>query len=155
MPSVSSSQLSIEPILFEDTLVSDLKLPAKRYTITARSQLKDGLTLVFAHATGMHKEQWEPIIFALLPRPNILEAWAVEWPSHGAGARANASAMARRKEGVGTCCVTVSVNVHLSTDSWLSASTEWGSLIAALMRSRAIDSSHSVGIGHSGGCSAL
>ncbi|KAF7304590.1 hypothetical protein HMN09_00862100 [Mycena chlorophos] len=62
--------------------------------LPARSH-RDGLTLVFLHATNMHKEQYEVVLrhfFALdssWAGLRIRDAWCIENPNHGASARRN------------------------------------------------------------------
>ncbi|KAJ6511402.1 Alpha/Beta hydrolase protein [Mycena vitilis] len=55
----------------------------------------EGPSLVFAHSTSNHKEQWEIIIkkiFELLPG-RINEAWAIDWQNHGNSAALNDHAL--------------------------------------------------------------
>jgi hypothetical protein len=84
--------------------VSALVSAVKHYT---RPQSKEtdgtGYTLLFAHATGMHKECWEPTIAALLERPCVRDAWAFEWPNHGEGALINAELLQARTEAMSAC----------------------------------------------------
>ncbi|KAL7284566.1 hypothetical protein ACG7TL_001858 [Trametes sanguinea] len=59
----------------------------------------DALTLVFAHATGYHKEQWEPTLehlFALVRdsgKVKIRDAWCIDAPNHGEAAKLNEKAL--------------------------------------------------------------
>ncbi|KAI0634069.1 alpha/beta-hydrolase [Trametes polyzona] len=59
----------------------------------------DALTLVFAHATGYHKEHWEPTLehlFALLRtggKGKIRDAWCIDAPNHGEAAKLNEKAL--------------------------------------------------------------
>jgi hypothetical protein len=92
----------VDSILFTAPAVSDLQLPAKHYTPS--SGPRTGYTLLLAHASGMHKEQWEPALHVLLAHPRVRDAWALEWPSHGAGASVNAAALNAR--GVSMCAST-------------------------------------------------
>ncbi|EKM50484.1 uncharacterized protein PHACADRAFT_152504 [Phanerochaete carnosa HHB-10118-sp] len=56
-----------------------------------------GYTLILLHATGLHKETWEPVIQLLFglsskhsaPQGTIREAWAIECPNHGQSAVLN------------------------------------------------------------------
>jgi pimeloyl-ACP methyl ester carboxylesterase len=55
----------------------------------------DGLTLVFAHSTSNHKEQWELVIsriFELFPG-RVNEMWAIDWQNHGESAVLNDHAL--------------------------------------------------------------
>jgi pimeloyl-ACP methyl ester carboxylesterase len=81
-------------MIFVSPDVSDLKLPAKHYT--PRVARDTGYTLLFAHASGMHKEQWEPAIEVLLANPNVRDAWSFDWPSHGEGATINSQVLRAR-----------------------------------------------------------
>ncbi|KAF5322966.1 hypothetical protein D9611_009328 [Ephemerocybe angulata] len=74
-----------------------LRLTATRYSDTANPHLHnpDALTLIFAHGTGFHKEQWEPTIAELAQRVGggvkvkVREYWSVEAPNHGDSAALN------------------------------------------------------------------
>ncbi|KAJ3795334.1 Alpha/beta hydrolase fold-1 [Lentinula aff. detonsa] len=65
------------------------------------SWTENGLTLVFAHGTGFHKEQWEPTIDELLgfiaqQTPNkirLREIWTIDAPNHGDAALLNEQAL--------------------------------------------------------------
>lgn len=75
------------------------QITAKRYwNPSYYSDNDDALTLVFAHATGYHKEHWEPTIedlydvIAEAGRDNkvkIRELWAIDAPNHGDAAVLN------------------------------------------------------------------
>jgi len=61
---------------------------AKRYTPPCAEGGE--YTLVLAHGTGFHNEQWEPTIRHLFALPaRIREAWAVSCPNHGDAAVLN------------------------------------------------------------------
>lgn len=78
-----------------------LKFTAKRYRDKASqpSGLADsGLTLLFVHGVGYHKESWElciEVIFRHFADKNrakltkIREAWAIDWQDHGDAALLN------------------------------------------------------------------
>ncbi|KAJ3548265.1 hypothetical protein NM688_g5318 [Phlebia brevispora] len=75
-----------------------LKMAARRYSIHDHS-VSDGLTLLFLHGTGNHKEHWEPTIDRLYHFQNedkkdftIREVWALDWQTHGDSAVLNAEA---------------------------------------------------------------
>ncbi|KAF4604846.1 hypothetical protein EYR40_003628 [Pleurotus pulmonarius] len=63
-----------------------------------------GLTLLFAHGVGAHKEQWEPTILSVFQRSSISniakarlrEAWAFDWQNHGDAGVLNRDALQRR-----------------------------------------------------------
>ena len=66
-----------------------LLITANRYPF---SENPGGLTLVFAHGTGFHKEQWEPTIEDLKKLDDtgiIREVWSIEAPNHGDSAILN------------------------------------------------------------------
>ncbi|KAG5716857.1 hypothetical protein E4T56_gene3418 [Termitomyces sp. T112] len=84
---------------------TDLQSTAKRYT--SRFSSRNGLTLLFAHCVGSHKEQWEPTIEQIFrlqqqkdQRDRIREAWAFDWQSHGDAAIINARVLDSRKDAV-------------------------------------------------------
>ncbi|KZS94481.1 hypothetical protein SISNIDRAFT_453407 [Sistotremastrum niveocremeum HHB9708] len=64
---------------------------------------KRGLSVIFLHATGLHKETWQPAIECLLrtngsesatsAAPWIEEAWSIECPNHGQSFLLNAEAL--------------------------------------------------------------
>ncbi|KAG5644840.1 hypothetical protein DXG03_007567 [Asterophora parasitica] len=75
-----------------------LVITAKRYWKANSPYLHDpsSLTLVFAHGTGFHKEQWEPTIddlYELLGRNDgmvkVREMWTIDAPNHGDAAILN------------------------------------------------------------------
>ncbi|KAJ7508593.1 Alpha/Beta hydrolase protein [Mycena galericulata] len=62
---------------------------------TPHDSAPDGLTLVFAHSTSNHKEQWEVVIAKILELfPGRLnELWAIDWQNHGDSADMNDHAL--------------------------------------------------------------
>ncbi|KAH7925336.1 alpha/beta-hydrolase [Leucogyrophana mollusca] len=72
-------------------------LAAKRYWTDGVEHDKDSRTLVFAHATGFHKEHWEPTIGDLCKlfreqehgNVKIREMWSIDAPNHGDAAILN------------------------------------------------------------------
>jgi len=134
--------------LFVDSVVADsstphgvLKMAAKRYTSTGTADGGDGSTLLLAHASGTHKEHWEPTIERLFELAtessglfNIREVWAVDWPTHGDSAALNAGFL--RDSSVGTSI------------------SDWAEAIAAFVKTN-LASHRIVTIGHSAGCSAM
>ncbi|KAJ3549297.1 hypothetical protein NM688_g5195 [Phlebia brevispora] len=74
-----------------------LKMAARSYVPRDVSNVRsDGVTLLFAHGAGGHKELWEPIIIALYQcqahcghlQP-IREVWSIDYQSHGDSAVLN------------------------------------------------------------------
>ncbi|KAF9449728.1 alpha/beta-hydrolase [Macrolepiota fuliginosa MF-IS2] len=85
-----------------------LKMTAKRYRIPNPYPPKDGLTLLFFHCIGAHKEQWEIAIAFLFKQQmsliagqcKIREAWAFDWPTHGDAALLNRELLQKRTDSV-------------------------------------------------------
>ncbi|KAM5540921.1 hypothetical protein V8D89_005565 [Ganoderma adspersum] len=101
----------MRPMLDETVLFrlpdSELSVSANRY-ISAESGPSDtGVTLVFAHCSSAHKEQWEPTIARLFdlsaasntlsPQWHIRAAWSLDAQSHGDSAVINWHALAERQ----------------------------------------------------------
>ncbi|KAJ7031718.1 Alpha/beta hydrolase fold-1 [Mycena alexandri] len=68
-----------------------LKMSAKRYRTPESSRNSAGLSLLFTHCVGGHKEQWEPVIERILElrHSEVREAWAFDWQNHGDSAVLN------------------------------------------------------------------
>lgn len=72
---------------------------AKRYWDPSSPWLSDSdaLTLIFTHATGFHKEEWEATIEDLYQvigdSLKIREAWSIDAPNHGDAAILNESTL--------------------------------------------------------------
>ncbi|KAJ6607605.1 Alpha/beta hydrolase fold-1 [Mycena sp. CBHHK59/15] len=123
-----------------------LKMAAKRYCTSESAADAAGLTLLFAHCIGAHKEQWEPTIagmFALQNRAGtprhqrVREAWAFDWQNHGDSAVLNRELLlgAGREDGV--------------------SAFEWAGAIAAFVRSPRMQGQRIVAIGHSAGAGTM
>ncbi|KAJ7628804.1 alpha/beta-hydrolase [Roridomyces roridus] len=116
-----------------------LKMTAKRYSTKHSSSNSGGLTLLFGHGVGAHKEIWEPVIediFAMDKRRCIREAWAMDRQDHGDAALLNAEEIARnRKDGV--------------------YSYEWSRAIAAFASSPRMRGHRIVTISHSAGAISM
>ncbi|KAJ6537815.1 Alpha/beta hydrolase fold-1 [Mycena capillaripes] len=114
-------------------------MSAHRYSTRESRANIGGLTLVFGHGIGAHKEQWEPIIeeiFGLqqrkMPHQRVCEAWALDRQNHGDTALLNQEELARgRQEGV--------------------SAYEWAEAIAAFARSPLMLGKRIVPIAHSAG----
>ncbi|KAG1780496.1 Alpha/beta hydrolase fold-1 [Suillus placidus] len=140
---MSSLQLRSELFVFDTPPLHGLpglKMTAKRYyTPFSDSQ---GLTLLFAHGVGAHKEQWEPMLRYLfsyqhLQQPSrIREAWCFDWLNHGDAAVINKAALERRSPG----------DVSIA---------EWAGAIASFVKSPFLRDHRLVGFGHSAGSSAI
>jgi hypothetical protein len=82
-----------------------LLVSVKRYWVPEfESKDANAATLIFAHATGFHKELWEPVLEELYdqmadsaainsPMPKIRDAWAIDCPNHGESAVLNEEAL--------------------------------------------------------------
>ncbi|OCH85625.1 alpha/beta-hydrolase [Obba rivulosa] len=116
-----------------------LKLVGKRYVPANTRQ--DGLTLIFTHCTGAHKELWEPTIqklFELHAKGSglaIREAWAFDWQSHGEAGVVNAEALKSETNGLSV--------------------QEWADGLKAIAASEHLAGHHLVGLGHSSGAAVL
>ncbi|KAJ7167011.1 Alpha/beta hydrolase fold-1 [Mycena filopes] len=120
-----------------------LKMTANRYWTTESLDNDDGLTLLFAHCIGAHKEQWEPVIEhafraqqAKAKHQRVREAWAFDWQSHGDAALLNRALLASsRADGV---------SVY-----------EWATAITSFVCSPCMQGKRVVAVGHSAGAGAM
>ncbi|KAE9393434.1 hypothetical protein BT96DRAFT_863528 [Gymnopus androsaceus JB14] len=119
-----------------------LKMTAKRYTSGFSGDNTFGLTLLFAHGVGAHKEHWEPTIERLFSTQNmkdrhyqIREAWSFDWQNHGDAGLVNEEALKSRPEGV---------SIY-----------EWAPAILDFVRSPRMAGHRIVPIGHSAGCGTV
>ncbi|KAJ3530386.1 hypothetical protein NM688_g7719 [Phlebia brevispora] len=119
-----------------------LKMAARLYVPKDVSNVRsDGVTLLFAHGAGGHKELWQPIIVALYQyqahsaqfRP-IREVWSIDYQSHGDSAVLN-DAILRAQD------------VEISLEEWEEAIANFHKEYLATRRV--------ICIGHSGGGTAL
>ncbi|KAJ7196900.1 hypothetical protein B0H12DRAFT_1038094 [Mycena haematopus] len=112
-----------------------LHVAAQRYRFLG-SIAQHGITLLLLHGLGQHKEQWEPIIEKLFTLhseksdvPQIREAWALDWQSHGESAVLNEDAL---------------------TDDPKTASLDlWGQAIADFLKSDFVSGHRLVGVVYS------
>ncbi|KAF9810416.1 hypothetical protein IEO21_06953 [Rhodonia placenta] len=116
-----------------------LKLVSKRYNL-AHKRSSAGLTLIFAHCTGAHKELWEPVIENLLQREGttslaVREAWSIDWQSHGEAAELNEHVLGTDADGLSV--------------------QEWATGIQGLINSELLARHRLVCIGHSAGATAI
>ncbi|KAJ3795300.1 hypothetical protein GGU11DRAFT_240822 [Lentinula aff. detonsa] len=121
---------------------SALKMTAKRYTLGFSGDNTFGLTLLFAHGVGSHKEQWEPTIERIFltqaakdRHQQIREAWSFDWQNHGDTALVNEEALKDRPEGV---------SIYV-----------WASAITDFVRSPRMAGHRIVPLGHSAGAGAM
>ncbi|EPS95148.1 hypothetical protein FOMPIDRAFT_1025931 [Fomitopsis schrenkii] len=137
MASYESSTVILE---YSGASKRGLKLVAKRYV--PKGAVSTGLTLLFTHCTGSHKESWEPVIATLLQlqdaasnTPVVREAWSVDWQSHGEAASINDDVLNLDTEGLSV--------------------TEYAAALRALIASPHLSGHQLVGIGHSAGVTAI
>ncbi|KAG8934349.1 hypothetical protein FRC01_003597 [Tulasnella sp. 417] len=94
------TQLEVTSHVLEPTQEYPYAVTAKCYTPSPGLQAEgdnEAVTLILTHASGMHKECWEPVIQLLFehqatsPRavPRIREAWSIDSPNHGEAAVLN------------------------------------------------------------------
>ncbi|RPD54846.1 alpha/beta-hydrolase [Lentinus tigrinus ALCF2SS1-7] len=137
MQSTTSTFTASPSPRFEGT---GLNLVAKRYV--AEDHNPDGVTLIFFHCTGSHKEVFEPIIPDLLAlkhpvegKPIVREAWLLDNPAHGDASVYNDEALKRQEAGF-----TVE---------------EWCECFKILYASGAFEGHTLIPIGHSVGATAI
>ncbi|KAF6749300.1 Alpha/beta hydrolase fold-1 [Ephemerocybe angulata] len=114
---------------------------AKRYTTPSSIRDTEGLTLLFTHCNGSHKEEWDLVIsrlFALQKHKpesvRIREAWSFDRQNHGDAAVLNAHALVKRGD-------TVSLY-------------EWAHALRSFVDSPLLRGHHLVALGHSAGATA-
>ncbi|KAK7012805.1 Alpha/beta-hydrolase [Favolaschia claudopus] len=121
-----------------------LSIAAKRYTAPGAIQ-SVGITLVMFHGLGQHKEQWEPTLEKLFAihsssrsnsnLPQIREAWALDWQSHGESAVLNQNS--------------------LQDDAESAPLNLWGIAIANFLKSNHVAGHRLYGVGYSSGTVGL
>ncbi|KAF9474695.1 alpha/beta-hydrolase [Pholiota conissans] len=138
-----------------------LKMTAKQYTpVISVEGDKEGLTLLFAHCIGAHKEQWEPTIEHLFHTQaakddahRVREAWAFDWQNHGDSAVLNREALKERPEGV--CEPTNETHASNGRLTTLTAAFEWCAAIASFINLPHMQGHRIVLVGHSAGAAAI
>ncbi|KIO27083.1 hypothetical protein M407DRAFT_23625 [Tulasnella calospora MUT 4182] len=94
------AQLQVTSHVLEPTSKYPFAVTAKCYSPPPGSQPegdKEAVTFILTHASGMHKECWEPVLGLIFehqaanPRfvPRIREAWSIDSPNHGEAAVLN------------------------------------------------------------------
>ncbi|KAJ3889095.1 Alpha/beta hydrolase family-domain-containing protein [Lentinula edodes] len=133
-----------------------LKMTAKRYTSGFSGDNTFGLTLLFAHGVGSHKEQWEPTIERIFltqatkeRHHQIREAWSFDWQNHGDAALLNEEALRGRHEGV---CEHI---IWKPTGHFATAIYEWAPAIIEFVLSPRMVGHRIVPLGHSAGAGAM
>ncbi|KAJ6597532.1 Alpha/beta hydrolase fold-1 [Mycena vulgaris] len=98
------SSLASQSYVFDPRPNFPLLLTAKRYWAPSSPYLDDpeAFTLIFGHATGFHKEHYEPTLeelYNLIPGgPKIRECWSIDCPNHGDAAVLNEDTLRRGYE---------------------------------------------------------
>ncbi|KAF9465455.1 Alpha/Beta hydrolase protein [Collybia nuda] len=118
-----------------------LKITAKCYTVGDSARNVAGLTLLFTHCIGSHKEQWEPTISRLFEiqekkgvAHRLCEAWSFDWQSHGDAAVLNHEALSTQR----------GVSIY-----------EWAPALTAFVQSPRMRGHRIVALGHSAGAGAI
>ncbi|KAJ7064977.1 Alpha/beta hydrolase family-domain-containing protein [Mycena amicta] len=158
MPSLHSS-LNVTPIVFDcpptehDPPGRVLKMTAKWYWTDESLSNEEGVSMLFAHCIGSHKEQWEPVIQTVFAnqrgkarQQRVRESWVFDWQNHGQGAVVNRDMIANTRQ-MGVC-------------TWAffpiqSAAFEYAAALKAFVRSARMQGKHMVAIGHSAGAAAM
>lgn len=89
------SKLTVDTFVFDPRPDYPFLLASKRYRPKSNNAISKGLTLVFAHGTGYHKEHWEATIEDLWSAVEqtkgveIREFWSIDCPNHGDSAVLN------------------------------------------------------------------
>ncbi|KAI0329983.1 hypothetical protein GY45DRAFT_1324220 [Cubamyces sp. BRFM 1775] len=85
-----------KPYTFDARPAFPLLVTARQYwTPDCSRDDPDAVTLVFAHATGFHKEHWEPTLEHLFAglrdqgAVKVRDAWCIDAPNHGEAAKLN------------------------------------------------------------------
>lgn len=92
---MSSEGFSVDSFVFDPRPEYPFLVSSKCYRPKQAAKSENGLTLVLAHGTGFHKEQWEATIeelcgvVALNSGVAIREFWAIDSPNHGDSAVLN------------------------------------------------------------------
>ncbi|KAF9466486.1 alpha/beta-hydrolase [Collybia nuda] len=123
-----------------DSKGTQLKLTANQYTTQGCDN--EGLTLLFAHCVGSHKEQWEPTISRIVQlqaskrRPDrVREAWAFDWQNHGDAAVLNEGILKNLEDSI--------------------SAGQWALAIEDFVNSSHLHGHRVVAIGHSAGTGAI
>lgn len=131
---MSLSAFIVEAVVLKTACIVNgvpLRMAAKRYTPTASTK-KDGKVLIFLHASGTHKEHWEPVITKICgSTEGVKECWAFDSLSHGESALLNAKEIAGFSPSI----------------------SDWARGVAELVENRLQDE-RIVIVGHSAGASA-
>ncbi|OSD07221.1 hypothetical protein PYCCODRAFT_1463520 [Trametes coccinea BRFM310] len=118
--------------MYEDPNVRDCWIDEPLYFVAKRyvppNSSPTGLTLLFFHNTGSHKEVWEPIIQNIFEQASngthsksvgIREAWTWDWQTHGEAGRLNAAVVARAKKHIVLAELAHSIKRFAATEGFL------------------------------------
>lgn len=176
MPALS---LRSQSYVFDARPHYPLLISVNRYWVPEfESKDADAATLVLAHATGFHKELWEPVLEDLYDQvavssrtdssaSKIRDAWAIDCPNHGESAVLNEETLST---GYTPICEFYAwfylrfYSICVSKPSWTDHTVSWEEYARAihlvlngLGKGIGVDfkSRNLVGVGHSMGASAL
>ena len=176
---MSALRLRSQSYVFDARPHYPLLVSVKRYWVPEfESKDPDAATLILAHATGFHKELWEPVLEELYDQmvvssgtnssvPKIREAWAIDCPNHGESAVLNEETLLSGYRPVCMFCASSNRGFYLirvSKPSWTDHTVSWEEYARAIHLvlngfGKGIDvdfmSRNLVGVGHSMGSSAL
>ncbi|KAI0833787.1 alpha/beta-hydrolase [Trametes gibbosa] len=102
---MAHSTATVHPVFVSRRLKQTIVLSVKKYTPEVHNEA--GVTLLFFHCAGSHKESWEPTIQSVFAadsseprsrRPAIREAWSFDMPSHGEAGTLNQQLLERIDE---------------------------------------------------------
>ncbi|EPQ55586.1 hypothetical protein GLOTRDRAFT_105619 [Gloeophyllum trabeum ATCC 11539] len=137
------ASLLIDKVVFNTPLKVEgvaLRMAVNRYC--PAQPAAEGVTLLLAHASGTHKEHWEPFLERLYELQGdartVREAWAFDWHTHGDSGVLNSAAL-RSRNVANNVCIAIS---------------HWAEAIAAFVESH-LATHRLVAIGHSAGTSAV
>ena len=116
--------IASQSYIFDPRPKYPLLVTAKRYWATNSPHLSDpdAITLIFAHATGFHKEQWEPTLddlYTLLATNSgsvkVRDMWSIDAPNHGDAAILNEKALKWGYDPVCMCKYFSGISIYSDT----------------------------------------
>ncbi|TCD67196.1 hypothetical protein EIP91_000423 [Steccherinum ochraceum] len=136
-------KLLIDPIMLPgQPQHGGFKHAFNRYYTGTASSSSTNISLILLHCLVTHKESWEPVLERLFDlqlastcKGRVTEAWSMDCPSHGEAAAHNETLLLSRSQGV---------NAY-----------DWAHGLRELLASGLVKNTTVVGVGHSGGATAL